>query len=120
MAKINPNIAEGQIIKPFTHFDKGQCPKCSGSIVILESEISSMVLNDGGLPIDYTVERYMAKGVCTTCNRTWPVLKHGMEFEVVSNPVLKNKLDRIFGVSYEEDIEPDSDNPFKKGFVPHE
>lgn len=115
MAKINPNIARGQIIQPFTHFDKGQCPKCSGSIVILESEISSMVLNDGGLPIDYNVERYIAKGVCSNCNRTWPVIKHGMEFEVVSNPAFKEKLDRIFGVSYEEDDEPASDNPFRKG-----
>ena len=115
MNKINPKMAEDSIIKPFIHFNKGQCPRCSGPIVVLESEISSMIISEHGLHISYDTEMYKIKCYCSACNRVWPILKHGMEFEVVSNLKMKQAFDRVFNRSYEEEeVEPAEYNPFGK------
>ena len=119
MPKINPMISEGSVIKPFIHFENGQCPKCSGNCFVLESEIASSGLSDQGYPITYDVEHYRVYAYCPQCNRQFPVIKEGMEFKVITDEALFKKLERIFeraknDEDYREGYE--LDNPFvKKG-----
>ena len=93
--KINPKMAETAVVQPFIHFDKGQCPKCGNNCVVIEDEISSTILADNGLPVTYDVEHYKCMAFCPTCNRPFQVVKHGMEFEVVTDAKLKTRLDEI-------------------------
>ena len=117
MNKINPNMGEGALINPFTHFENGQCPKCSGPIVVVQSEMSSSLLSENGLPINYKLENFRISGYCTNCNRPFPIVKNGMEFEVVTDLDFKLKLDRAMGREPKDndvDIEYIEDNPFGK------
>ena len=113
----NPKMAEDACIKPFIHYSDGQCPACSGACYILENEIGSSLLSDNGLPVTYDVEFYSVRAYCVQCNRTFPVIKKGMQFEVVTDEDLFKRLNKVLrGItSYDEDDSVAEDNPFAKG-----
>ncbi len=71
-------------ITPLKHLDLNQCPKCEGTMVLLEKETSTIFLNSKGIP-DYTdnldsiVE---LKLVCTNCGNVYDAEKEGIYYRI--------------------------------------
>ena len=96
------------LIKPVEFIGVGQCYFCTTPLVVYENELTSLVLDKNGLPINHEVEYCNVVGICPNCKKIFPMERRGMHY----------KMTDIFkSVSYdtekkEKANESIEDNPF--------
>lgn len=67
------------LIDPIVFFKPGQCPYCSGILMVVDSEISCMLLGSDGMPVKEDVQ-IRCEGVCQSCGKTFPMIRHGFGY----------------------------------------
>lgn len=102
---------EEGLISPITFFKPGQCPYCSGVLMVVDSETTCMILGDDGMPIkEDTMIR--CEGVCQGCGEHFQMMRHGFGYRVESRSFkLFSKFDRQKKLQH-TDVK---DNPFCDG-----
>ena len=82
-----------------------QCGTCGTVLQIVEKEITTVIVNAQGLPVNSDCTEYSVKAVCPSCGREYDVEKNGMFFQLRNEtyeacPLLRTKeqLEIGFGV----------------------
>ena len=81
------------LINPLIECNIGFCPHCGNKLLIVDSEMTYMELNDDGEPIDCDVTYSRVEGVCYTCGSVIPYKRIGQKY-VQYNPLF-DKDDNI-------------------------
>lgn len=97
------------LINPLLECAVGCCPHCGSPLLMVDSEMVYMELNDEGYPIDAEVTYSRVEGVCYSCGATIPYKRAGQKY-VPYNPVFDNQLEENIKV----DLLKTNGNPFVK------
>ncbi len=92
------------LINPLLECEAGCCPHCGNPLLIVDSEMVYMELNDNGHPIDCEVTYSRVEGVCYFCGTVVPYKRSGQKY-IPYNP--------LFDKQVEENIKVDI-NKYKK------
>lgn len=68
-------MIEHDLIDPIIFFKPGQCPYCSGILMVVDSEISCMLLGSDGMPIKEET-RIRCIGTCQSCGKSLPMMRY--------------------------------------------
>lgn len=72
-------MIEHDLIDPIIFFKPGQCPYCSGVLMVVDSEISCLLLGSDGMPIrEETMIR--CEGTCQSCGKIFPMMRDGFGY----------------------------------------
>lgn len=96
------------MIQPLRHFKKGQCIKCLAPLFILESEISTTILGQNGMPSLTSLDKYEVHGFCPNCGMIYEVEKDCMVYDIV----LDNTYYTLKRAFEENEKEENGPNPF--------
>lgn len=98
------------LINPLLVCDIGCCPHCGNPLLMVDSEMVYMQLNDEGYPIDCEVTYSRVEGVCYTCGATIPYKRSGGKY-LPYNPLFDQQTEKNIKIDLSKKIE---DNPFVK------
>lgn len=79
------------LIEPIEFIPPGRCIECGGHLVVLDTEMSLMELNDDGVPLneETTVK---CRGVCTKCGKKYNMARIGTGYISYTNPIILKQL----------------------------
>lgn len=87
-------------IKPMYRANLNQCPKCKGTLVLVEKTVSIIDVNEAGIPVHTPLadDDIDIKYVCGECGTVYDVEKDGMHYMIkrTTKKVVrenKNKID---------------------------
>lgn len=101
---------EEPLIQPVIFFKPGQCPRCSGMLMVLDNETSCMLLDEEGYPIREDT-KITIKGVCQSCGSVFPMMRYGMGYRHESESFLLFERFRLMN-ERKRDINNLTSNPF--------
>lgn len=79
-------------IEPFIYYGPGRCPKCCGTLVVADSEISVMELNQDGVPVSYDDTNIRCEAVCLECGNRIEMIRWKSGYIPYSKKRLKRLL----------------------------
>lgn len=97
------------LINPLVECPTGFCPHCGNQLLIIDSEMVYMELNNEGYPIDYEVTYSRVEGVCYSCGANIPYKRSFMKY-VPYNPMFDKQLEKNIRANFSSKEE----NPFVK------
>lgn len=98
------------LINPLLECGIGYCPHCGSPLLMVDSEMVYMELNEEGYPIDCDVTYSRVEGVCYGCGAVIPYKRAGGKY-LPYNPVFDKQVENNIKVDLSKKIE---DNPFVK------
>lgn len=99
------------LINPLMECNIGHCPHCGNPLLLVDSEMTYMELNEEGVPIDCEVSYTRVEGVCYTCGAKIPYKRAGMKYvpyNKLFDPIINNNIK----INVKE--KPVESNPFIK------
>lgn len=73
-------------ICPIEFVPQGRCFDCGGKLVVLDSEMTLMELNDDGVPLnEETVIK--CRGICTNCGKKYNMARMGGGYITYTDPL---------------------------------
>lgn len=89
-------------IKPMFRLNLNQCPKCHGTLVLIEKTLSVIDVNEAGIPTNtsLTDDEVEVSYLCSKCGLVYEVEKEGMHYiikrstkKIVRENKIKKQMD---------------------------
>ena len=85
-------IVKEPLEEPMIFHGIGGCPKCCGTLMVADSEISLMELNKDGIPTDNVETTIRCEAICTNCGHRMPMLRWKYGYIPDDKNILKYKM----------------------------